>query len=322
MAHDAMMAHYPGDKTVANAIRKRLEARGITTWFGPRDNRGQQPIEEASMRALEDATVVVLVLSTNSSTSRQIHQEVDAAHDLGIPIVALIGDLVRLPSTLHGYITHPVHIQQAGKVFASDLNNVVDAAELAIEEGLASATSADDVDPYASFDDDDVALGGIGGGSGLLELTSDDIPDDDDEEAAAPPPPRQSAYQSSSDSSVAGIRSSYSDEPSDHRHHDDDDPYDDLFGDEPDVYEPKLTPDVSSSDFDAPPSAASGSGSGRYAPVQQGAPATPRQPQSVTQSSGREASAAHDNATPPPAPPQHGQRRGLFGMIKRMFGRR
>lgn len=329
MPHEAMLAHYPGDKTVAKAICARLEARGISTWFGPRDNKSNVRMEDASMRALEDASIVVLVLSTNSSTSPQLHNEVDAAHDLGIPIVSLIGDLVRLPGKLHSYITHPVHIQQAGKVFASDLNNVVDAAQLAIEEGMSSATSADEDDPYANTfadDDDAVALGGIGGGSGLLELTSDDIPDDDVENE---PPSYQSQGHpdlSNYDPNDSSVRSHYADEPSAHRH-DDDDPYDDLFGDEPDVYEPKLNPDLPARELDSmPPKASPGSGSssGRYAPVQQGAPATPTAPDSMSSRQAASSTGADSETAlaPPPAPPRSERKRGLFAAIGRLFRRR
>ena len=325
MAHDVMICHYPGDKAVGKALAARLEKKGISCWFGPRDHKAGGSYEEASMQALRESQVVCLVLSTNSSTDPTLHAQVTEAHELQIPIAALIGDMVRLPGEKHSYITHPNHIQQAGKVFASDLDNTVEATMRALEEGMASASNADEEDPYGSLamdDDDGVAIGGIGGGSGLLELTSEDLGEEDDVTFNVPNSgASEYAAPASSMPEVpsSGVRVSFEEDPF-ADDDDDDDPYSDMFGDEPenDAYTPKPAAKPAAMPQRAPATrgTAQQQRTAAAAPPQQRR--APQQQAQRPPAKGRQAP-AKTPAKPVAAPVQ--KKRGILGFFARLFGK-
>ena len=44
MAHDAFISYSSKDKTIADAVCARLEARGIRCWIAPRDVRPGAPV--------------------------------------------------------------------------------------------------------------------------------------------------------------------------------------------------------------------------------------------------------------------------------------
>jgi hypothetical protein len=87
MAHDVFISYASQDKAVADAVCATLEADRIRCWIAPRDILPGIPYTEALTDALRSSRVLVLVLSGNSNGSNHVMREVEAAVDVGIPVV-------------------------------------------------------------------------------------------------------------------------------------------------------------------------------------------------------------------------------------------
>ena len=79
MAHDVFISHSNQDSTVASAMCARLEQAGIRCWIAPRDVRPGKNSDREIIRGLNDARVVIVVLSANTNRSRKVIKEVERA---------------------------------------------------------------------------------------------------------------------------------------------------------------------------------------------------------------------------------------------------
>jgi hypothetical protein len=89
MAHDAFISYSSKDKTIADAVCARLEARGIRCWIAPRDVQPGAPYGEEIIDGIHNSRVMVLVLSANANASPHIPKEVERAVSRGLPIIPL-----------------------------------------------------------------------------------------------------------------------------------------------------------------------------------------------------------------------------------------
>jgi hypothetical protein len=87
MAHDVFISYATQDKTVADAVCATLESDGVRCWIAPRDILPGVAYAEALTDALRSSRVLVLVLSGSSNGSKHVMREVEAAVDVGIPVV-------------------------------------------------------------------------------------------------------------------------------------------------------------------------------------------------------------------------------------------
>ena len=79
MAYDVFISHSTKDKPYADAVCANLEARGIRCWIAPRDVLPGISWTEAIVTAVEESSVFLLILTTNSNNSKQTIKEVDCA---------------------------------------------------------------------------------------------------------------------------------------------------------------------------------------------------------------------------------------------------
>ena len=79
MAHEVFISHSNQDKTAARAICARLEQAGIRCWIAPRDVRPGRNSGNEIIRALNNAKVMIVVLSANANRSRKVIKEVERA---------------------------------------------------------------------------------------------------------------------------------------------------------------------------------------------------------------------------------------------------
>jgi len=108
MAHDAFISYSSKDKTIADAVCARLEARGIRCWIAPRDVRPGAPYGEEIIDGIHEARVMVLVLSANANASPHIPKEVERAVSRGVPVIPLrVEDVV--PAKSLDYFISSVH---------------------------------------------------------------------------------------------------------------------------------------------------------------------------------------------------------------------
>jgi hypothetical protein len=79
MAHDVFISHSKSDKAVADLICSRLEQSGIRCWVAPRDVRPGRTWGSEIIRGLDNAKVMIVVLSASSNRSRPVIKEVERA---------------------------------------------------------------------------------------------------------------------------------------------------------------------------------------------------------------------------------------------------
>lgn len=79
MAHEVFISHSSKDKPYADAVCASLESRGIRCWIAPRDVLPGKSWSEAIVEAVEECGVFLLILTSNSNSSKQTINEVDIA---------------------------------------------------------------------------------------------------------------------------------------------------------------------------------------------------------------------------------------------------
>jgi hypothetical protein len=89
MAHDVFISYSSKDKTIADAVCAKLEARGIRCWIAPRDILPSADWGASIIDAINGARAMVLVFSGNANLSTQIVREVERAANRAISIIPL-----------------------------------------------------------------------------------------------------------------------------------------------------------------------------------------------------------------------------------------
>jgi hypothetical protein len=92
------------DKLVADAICARLENQGIRCWIAPRDVKPGADYSNQIADALESATTMVMVFSSESNNSRHVKSEIDRAFSLGKIIIPFRVENVELDKGLAYYL--------------------------------------------------------------------------------------------------------------------------------------------------------------------------------------------------------------------------
>jgi Sulfatase-modifying factor enzyme 1/TIR domain len=89
MAHDVFISHSNSDKAAADAMCLRLEQVGIRCWIAPRDVRPGRNWGSEIIRGLENARLIIVVLSASANSSRSVIKEVELAFGKGIVIITV-----------------------------------------------------------------------------------------------------------------------------------------------------------------------------------------------------------------------------------------
>ncbi len=92
------------DKLIADAICSRLENQGIRCWIAPRDVKPGTDYSNQIADALEGATTMVMVFSSDSNNSRHVKSEIDRAFSLGKIIIPFRVENVELDKGLAYYL--------------------------------------------------------------------------------------------------------------------------------------------------------------------------------------------------------------------------
>jgi TolB-like protein/cytochrome c-type biogenesis protein CcmH/NrfG len=93
------------DADVANSVCQFLESRGVACWIAPRDVRPGAQYADAIVRAINDATQVVLVLSGSAVASSHVAREVERAASKHKPVIAFRVDAVALNPGLEYFLS-------------------------------------------------------------------------------------------------------------------------------------------------------------------------------------------------------------------------
>src|SRR5580658_6079024 len=108
MAFDVFISYPHQDKATADAACAALEAAKIRCWIAPRDVPPGSEWAEAIVAAIDDCRAMVLIFSSSTNRSRQIHREVQRAFDREKPVVPFRIENVT-PEKGLAYYMGPVH---------------------------------------------------------------------------------------------------------------------------------------------------------------------------------------------------------------------
>ena len=89
MTHRVFISYSSQDERAADAVCEALEGNGIRCWISHRDNKAGASWSEMILAAINEARVVVLVLSGHSNRSSMVAREIERAANKNIPIVSL-----------------------------------------------------------------------------------------------------------------------------------------------------------------------------------------------------------------------------------------
>ena len=76
MPHDIFISHSTQDREAANLMCAELEENGHSCWIAPRDIAGGEAWDEAIVRGLDNARMVLLVFSQVSNESPHVKREI------------------------------------------------------------------------------------------------------------------------------------------------------------------------------------------------------------------------------------------------------
>jgi len=104
MAHDVFISYALDDKTIADAVCAKLEAKRIRCWIAPRDVLPGMDYAQALVEAINQSRVMVLIFSARSNHSPHVRREVERAVNAGIPILPFRIEDVPLSPSLEYFI--------------------------------------------------------------------------------------------------------------------------------------------------------------------------------------------------------------------------
>jgi TolB-like protein len=99
------LSYASADATIAQTIVQNLESHGVRCWMAPRDVRPGTQYAEAIVRAINEATSLVLVLSANAVASTHVGKEVERASSKRKPIIAFRVDAAALSPALEYFLS-------------------------------------------------------------------------------------------------------------------------------------------------------------------------------------------------------------------------
>jgi hypothetical protein len=136
--HDIFICYSSKDESQARVILQNLEARGFKCWISSRDVRPGRNYQESIVRAIEDAKVIVFLLSDFSNKTSEVKKELSLASTFEIAVIPL-----RLTATKpNSALLYELSTRQWIDVFP-DLEASLDLVVSAIEETLRAGAGGD-----------------------------------------------------------------------------------------------------------------------------------------------------------------------------------
>jgi TolB-like protein len=126
------------DVGVAQRVCAELEAADLSCWIAPRDVVPGEFYADAIVRAIDTATVLVLVLSKNSADSPHVLREVERGSSKRHPLVSFRIDLAPLPSGLEYFLNTSHWLDASATGVENALAKVVAAVRHLVGSGAAA----------------------------------------------------------------------------------------------------------------------------------------------------------------------------------------
>ena len=89
MQYDVFITYNAKDKKLAETICMNFESNGIKCFLGCRDIPTGQVLSTASLRAVEESRMLLVIYSQNYSTTPQINREIEKATKRDIPVLTV-----------------------------------------------------------------------------------------------------------------------------------------------------------------------------------------------------------------------------------------
>jgi TIR domain/FHA domain len=137
------ISHASEDKRWARCVEDDLARRGWDPWLDESDIRGGSSWAASIQAALRSSAVVVLLITANSVAKEWVLDEITAARNLRVPIIAANLDHIRLPDELQFLLQRTQFVDVSGLTAATDdrqkrhaaLRSLDDAIRGALERG-------------------------------------------------------------------------------------------------------------------------------------------------------------------------------------------
>lgn len=129
MASPVFISYSAVDTEAACAACSSLESRGITCWMATRDIVPGQNWAEAVAKAIDDAEIMVLVLSSASNSSSQVFGEVNRASAKDIPIIVVRLESVPLSRPLELFLGKRHWLDATKTPFQACLDRLADSIQ-------------------------------------------------------------------------------------------------------------------------------------------------------------------------------------------------
>jgi hypothetical protein len=88
VSHDVFVSYAEEDRAIADRLVASLEEKGVCCWFAPRDNAPGSPFEGGIVKAIDQSSLFIIVLSRSSNASNYVQKEVALTVKRDVPICA------------------------------------------------------------------------------------------------------------------------------------------------------------------------------------------------------------------------------------------
>jgi hypothetical protein len=148
MAFDVFISYPHQEKAAADAACARLEAEGIRCWIAPRDITPSAAWAASIVDAIDKCRAMVLIFSTHTNQSKQVHREVQQAFDGEKPVIPLRIEDVKPEQALRYYMGSVHWLDALTPPLEQHLNQLVVAVRSFVQPGAVG--TPDKETPYRS----------------------------------------------------------------------------------------------------------------------------------------------------------------------------
>jgi TIR domain len=129
------------DTETANTVCRELENRGIRCWIAPRDVTPGSQYADEIVGAINDAKVLVLVLSEHAVASSHVGKEIERASSKRRKIIVFRTDAAALTRALEYFLSESQWIDVAAQAMPAALAKLAQA----VGQALAASSGVDPV---------------------------------------------------------------------------------------------------------------------------------------------------------------------------------
>ena len=142
--HDVFVSYASADAVIADALVASLERGGLRCWIAPRDVTPGMLYADVIIRAINEAKVLVLLLSRHSVSSAHVGKEVERASAKHRPIIAVRSDETPLTPSLEYFLSESQWIDAAAQGMDAASTRLIEAVQRLKESpvGFTAGSSA------------------------------------------------------------------------------------------------------------------------------------------------------------------------------------